>query len=396
MLINYKKIVGLWSLLVIIPLILIFGFNYIVDPYSQNNNFNKKLITDDISVKFNFTKSKNNNTYLLSSSRGGTIDPELIENNLKNTKAINLSFGSASLDEMQIFINSIILNKNDSKYVFIGLDFFQFSKNWLPTRPISTKELLGITSKRNYKKNYGQYININTLKDSIETLIKNRLHPDEISCNLECSTLKKKGMRYYSNFINSIDYDIEAKVTNGRHYWHRESYDYSQVLVLKNILSKLRKNNITAFIYMNPITFQQIYSSDITNALANDDQVAISGSGASFFEQLNLIDDIVTNTDAIIYDFNNLNMVNLNNSNFLDTFHYNYKVADCIVNKISIGKSECGNDFGAIIDKNNIKMYKRQMQDKYFKLLLDDNLGFTTKKTEAAINTARKLLRKYQ
>ena len=379
---HYIKLVKLWYSIVIGTLILTFGFNYIIDPYSQNNKFlfkfNKiKFINDDVSFKFIFTKNKEFNTYSFGSSRTSTIDPDLIEKNLVFSRAINASFGSASLDEIKKFIDSTILNTSDFKYVFIGLDFFQFSENWIPTRPISAQNLIG-SNENNM--NYVQYINLKTVNDSIKTLIYNSRGQNfnEQSCNLECMSYKKKGMRYYSDFLNNGNYNTQKKVTDGKHYWLRESYDYSQVLTLKNILNKLRENNVTVFIYFNPITFQQIYL------------------GTSFFEQLNLIDDIVSNTDAKIYDFNNLNMVNLNNSYFLDPFHFNYKIADCIVNKITLDKSECGHDFGEIIDKNNISAFKHRMKNKYFDLMDDENLWLTPEQISTAKKLAREWIRKNQ
>ena len=134
--------------------------------------------------------------------------------------------------------------------------------------------------------------------------------------------------------------------------------------------------NISVIIFT--ITFQQIYL------------------GTSFFEQLNLIDDIVSNTDAKIYDFNNLNMVNLNNSYFLDPFHFNYKIADCIVNKITLDKSECGHDFGEIIDKNNMSAFKHRMKNKYFDLMDDENLWLTPEQISTAKKLAREWIRKNQ
>jgi len=56
-------------------------------------------------------------------------------------------------------------------------------------------------------------------------------------------------------------------------------------------------------------------------------------------------------------DIYNINLVDLDNSYFLDVFHFNYEVADCIVEKITTGKSNCGSDFGYTIDRYNIDTY---------------------------------------
>ena len=69
-----------------------------------------------------------------------------------------------------------------------------------------------------------------------------------------------------------------------------------------------------------------------------------------------------------IYDFNNLNSVNFNNNYFIDQFHFNYKVADCIITKIILDTSACGSDFGEFVDKRNIKKYKETIKEKFAKL----------------------------
>ena len=47
-----------------------------------------KLVSDDISLKYIFTKSKEFNVYAFGSSRCATIDPGLIEENLKKNQRL--------------------------------------------------------------------------------------------------------------------------------------------------------------------------------------------------------------------------------------------------------------------------------------------------------------------
>ena len=162
-------------------------------------------------------------------------------------------------------------------------------------------------------------------------------------------------IRYYKDFLKSKEYDIKKYVTDVSPYWKVNSFTIDRVEFLRRIFKESSINNITTFIYTNPLIFQQLYASNGKN-------------NYSFFVQLDLIEEIVRGTDIKVYDFNNLNSVNLNNNYFINWSHFNYNVADCIITKILLGSSDCGSDFGELVDKLSIKKYKEKIKKKFFKL----------------------------
>jgi hypothetical protein len=355
-----KKWTMLWTFSVTGILFMVFGFNYFIDPYGVNRtfiyDFNKiKKQLDERSLKLELLKGKQYNTFIFGSSRNTIIDPDLINANLKNSRAINVSFGSASIIEIESYFNYIKANHRNIKNIFIPIDLFSFSDAFTARRVKSTQDLVGsISSRFDFKKFFHkEYLSYKTLVDSLGVIKGNRYSVTK--CNEKCESYKKKGMRYYKDFLESKEYDIKKYVTNVRPYWKVNSFTIDRVEVLRRILKESSMNNITTFIYTNPLTFQQLYASNGKN-------------NYSFFVQLDLIEEIVRGTDIKVYDFNNLNSVNLNNNFFINQFHFNYKVADCIITKIVLDKSECGSDFGELVDKMSIKKYKETIKNKFFKL----------------------------
>jgi hypothetical protein len=357
---SFRKWTKIWIASVMGIFILVFGFNYIVDPYGSNRifkyEFNKiKKQLDERSAKLELLKSAQYNTFAFGSSRNTTIDPELIDDNLISSKTINVAFGGATIVEMESYFNYIMSNHTNIKNIFIGLDLFAFSDVFSARRVVSTDDLLGSNTSRFNIKTFFQpeYLSYNTLKDSLSVIKGNKF--SVVKCDEKCVSYKQKGMRYYKEFLEAKEYDIKKHVTDLRPYWQVDSFTIDRVEILKRILKESAINNITAFVYTNPLTFQQIYSGNGTNNFA-------------FLIQLDLIEEIVRDTNIGVYDFNNLNSVNFNNNYFINQFHFNYKVADCIITKIILDTSSCGSNFGEFVDKRNIKKYKETIKEKFTKL----------------------------
>jgi len=339
-----KKWIKVWAITVSI-ITFIGGFNYCIDPLSYNNKFlyqfnTYKFTSDERIQKFNLIKTKKYNTYIFGSSRESIIDPSLINKRL-NTKAINAGFSGATIDEIEIYINYLVNNNFDIKYIFIPINLFSFGESYKSNAKMP-RELIGSNESE-----YLEYFTLSMLKKSLLTIYKNRqlLNSDKDAIYF------KKGMRYYERYLGLNEDNFEnyiiANVAAPPPYWHVNKISDVRIEKLQNIYEMLETRNVKIFIFTSPLTYQQILK------------------GTSFLTQLKLLDKIINKTDIEIYDFNNINDVNLNNSYFIDNFHFNYKVADCIVDKIITGNSQCGNNFGENINYKNIKKYKENIKNKY-------------------------------
>jgi hypothetical protein len=359
-----KKWVEIWFASVMGVMILVFGFNYIVDPYGANRTFKydfnriKKQL-DTRSEKIELLKNAQYNTFIFGSSRATIIDPELIDKNLTNSRAFNFAFGSALMFEIETYFNFIISNQTNIKNIFIGIDLFAFSEFYSARRVNPTEDLVrSITNRFNVKTFFQpEYLSYKTFIDSVSVIKANKF--GVVKCNKKCASYKKKGMRYYKDFLDLKEYDIKKYVTDIRPYWKVDSFSFDRVEMLKRILKESVKNNITAFVYTNPLTIGQIFAGGNRK------------NNFPFLVQLDLIEEIVRGTGIGVYDFNNLNSVNFDDNYFINRDHFNYKVADCIINKMTLGASSCGNNFGEFVDERNIIKYKETIKEKFAKLKAD-------------------------
>ncbi len=337
-----NKFLKIGLLLSFFVVILIGGINYIIDPMGYNNKFetnlNKiKIRLDERVAKFGLIKNKKYNSFIFGSSRNTIIDPDTIDNLLKNnSQSINVSFSAGMIDEFILYIDYLINSKREIKNIFIPIDLFSFSDEFIPK--VTLPRELQINKK--IDTNLSEYFSFDMFLKSLSTIyfnIKNKQ-------SNECNKYLKKGMRCYKDYFNAIKTNtlkqyIEKNVTYVKANWHVNNYSKKKADILIQLYYYMLEKNINLYIYTNPITISQIRK------------------GKSFYSQLKLLKYLIGNSNIKIFDFNNINNVNLNDNYFIDSFHFNYEVADCIVNKILTNKSICGEDFGILLTKDNIDEY---------------------------------------
>lgn len=348
-----KKWLQIWiSTLILIPLLAL--FNYVVDPMGYNHQFtlpfNKiKNRVDERIMKFNLMRDPSYNTYIFGSSINTILDPTLIDRIMLNqTKAINLAFSSATIDEIELYVN-YLLETREVKAVFIPIDLFAFSSDFVSNGILPT-ELTSTSQEKRYK----EYFSLDMIKASYRTVLGNiqaaqHSNPEEIN-------YIAKGMRYYNKYFDAVkrgnlDQFISENVTHAVPHWHGSSISEERIRIFKRMYYTLLRNDVEVYIYTNPVTYQQIQKDSI------------------FLNLLDLLERLLSGTSMQIYDFNNMNAVNFDNTYFFDHFHYNYDAGNCIIEKILTGKSKCSSNFGYIITEQNIRPYKALITKKYLDLI---------------------------
>ena len=349
---NGKIWIRTWFLiiLIVIPIAII---NYVIDPMGYNgiysNMFNKyKVRLDERKEKFNLLKENNYDTYIFGSSRCRVIDPDRINKHIK-ANGINSAFSSGTIDEIHRYIKWLVKNK-EVKNIIIGIDLFGFSDNF-SSNGIMPNELSEDKIKLN------KYLSYSMFSYSLKTAVYNLKDKHK----KQNPAYKEKGMYYvydYFNLKNKEEFNefIQNKVTNKPASWHAKDFSVKKIKILTDIISLAEQNNINLHFFVNPITHQQIFKDD------------------NFLVHLDLIKNIIKqNPELKIIDFNNFNDINFNNDYFLDYFHYNYDVANCIIDEIYSDKSECGVNFGYTLDSDNIDNYIYEIKQKYNELKIIKN-----------------------
>jgi len=351
--VNAKKWVKGWFITIsAVPLI--GAFNYCVDPRGYNNlfltEFNaEKIIIDERQAKFNLIRNGDFKTFVFGSSRNTIIDPGTIKKYIDG-KAINAAFSASEINEIYDFFKWTIDHKSVN-VIFIGVDLFMFDSDF-HSNGTMPDELKAISSTEKVIFLLSKYLSFQIFLESFRVIYQN-LTADNDEEGIKKSYLKK-GMRYYSTYLSltdqkSIEEYAQKNVTSHKAHWHG-GRDYSRYkkAFLHKIISLAKLHNIELHLFTNPITIQQIFCGD------------------NYLIQLDLIKNIVKdNPGTTLHDFNNFNKVNFNNNYFIDIVHFNYDVADCIVDKILTGTSACGLEFGHKVNSNNISDYVKTISSKY-------------------------------
>ena len=134
------------SLGILLPLV---AFNYLMDPFEYFDvpsfaGLNEKKLPGSTQERFDKAMkiiSKKPQAIMLGSSRVRAGFPASYYGDLVGYPAFKVAFSGARFDEIFAYFEHALYNQPDLKAVFIGLDFFAFSKNLSPITEYSKESL---------------------------------------------------------------------------------------------------------------------------------------------------------------------------------------------------------------------------------------------------------------
>lgn len=143
----YLLIFALCSVGILLP---IAAFNYFMDPFEYFNvpsffwGLNEKKLPGSTQERFDKAMkiiSKKPKAIMLGSSRVRAGFPTSYYSKLAGYPALKVAFSGARFNEIFAYFEHALYNQPDLKAVFIGLDFFSFSKNLSPITDYSKESL---------------------------------------------------------------------------------------------------------------------------------------------------------------------------------------------------------------------------------------------------------------
>jgi hypothetical protein len=324
MVINSKEWVKHWFLIILfIPII--GGFNYLIDPLSTNKNqllsLTKVVQTVREEKIINVKKVDNIDNLILGSSRAMRIDPNNISRFL-NGNTFNFSVNSAYPEEylgILLFLERI---GKIPKNIIIGFDFYILNDN-IPYNDVfvSNSELnfIGATSTKN--NNLNNYLSIDALKLSIETIYHNINQAEKIT-----KYNASNGFLYWSEKDDLIKDDKYNHLLNikfdSRNYfiskYSRERYanfSNERIGFLKGIKSFAKKYNITLYTYLTPVHCYHLIKIKNHKLLSN----TLTKFKSLLASQFNYVDFMIKNN------------VNCKDENYYDATH-----SSAFVNKLIV------------------------------------------------------------
>ena len=312
-----KKWLLSFMVLTIIPIVIVFSINYIVDPYGDNETVitkEFKPVLNERSKKYDYIFYKQNykkyNCMILGSSRVMKITPQ---DNEQTKECYNFGIHIGNIAE-RLFLIKEWLKYSKLEKVYIGIDFYNFHKN---------KRVLFVSHSTFKNDTSGNYLSISALKLSIKSII-NKLK------NKPQTFFKNSGEICYFNkdlLIKSGKYD-ESNDTLNR---SSNSFIYDSFIkdrfeiedkvfdILKEIKQICKQNNIKIYTFITPMYETMILDIEKNKSLNND---------------FNLIRKKLKKIFPDIKDFSKSSLENKTRNNFYDAVHYRQSYAKKIINKL--------------------------------------------------------------
>lgn len=306
---SYKTHIKLFFYTLISFFIIIFALIIFIEHKNLNNKNElgaiKKIYTkyDPRFYKFYLLKNLEPNHLIIGTSTALVFDPIFLEK--YNKVSLNLAFPGGKISEYYDFVKYTVKNKKKVNEIIIELKHYSFTDiEFNSSQPIiisSNKfsQFLNLINSKNYKFYF--------------ELIYNHFIISIFDINKDFKDYYfYTGLRNYDNFKK--DFIKNKPVSFDTNF---SNYQYKKLIQIKKLCED---NNIKLVLFFGPITTAQ--------KNFNNEQF--------LKKEKNLINKLKKDF-KIVYDFknfeNNLN-IKLNEENFYDHIHYDYKIAKIIIDKI--------------------------------------------------------------
>ena len=336
--------------------LLLGGFNLAIDPYGVMNsprikgwNWSKpeQLTHARLFKAIALTRPLQLQTLLLGTSRvESALEPDSTAL-VPYQPAYNSALPASTMYEQFSYFNHAILNQKKLKLIIIGLDFEAFLKyNENASKKDFDKRILERLEKKGSGKIELLSINfsINTIKDSLETVINNFQNPNTIY--------------YYPNGFSNT-YDLRKKNSNIDYFI---TYTTWQVV---RIIKNGKKGNFLS--EQSLAQLQEIQS--ICKDAGMELKLFIPPPHVAYLEDLRLAKkwqvyedwkrEIVKVTS--VWDFSGYNSITTEPlkdkmNNYRDGLHYSTSIGDLILNQlVGYQEEEVPEDFGVLITPENVE-----------------------------------------
>lgn len=347
-----KTWVVLFPIALLLLLILIIGFNYVIDPYGFNNRFHirhintNKTQTDSQSRKFkiNLAKDKKIEGVFLGSSEMTFLGNVEYMQQTTGFKYFNFAFNEQEIYESLKYLEHL-LKKNKIKQVVLGMHPLKFNNNNINYRQDKPHKILEGGS------NIEHYISHTMLIDSLKTLYKNVNYYPKIYDSHGWKIIDRA--QYHKVKKSDIEKWTKTKVNESPYFFdtssEKFSLDMQKVYHLFKIIDLCKKNDIDLKLFFTPMYYKHF--------------VMMYNNINSDFSHLKRL--IVQKHS--FYDFMQINEINLDYMNFVDSVsHPNKKISPLLID--TLNASHVVKKFGELIDSNNIEIHIKQVNDSIYQL----------------------------
>lgn len=303
-------------------------FAYIVDPFNVfhvNNIRNNGAGSNDhyIKMKYILSNPERFDTFVFGSSRVGAIHVE----KMPESRCYNMTYATGVPSEHLKNINTFIEHGLVPRKIYIGVDSLSY------TQFEESHNKAGLTMSYEYIQEhkldfYKVYLDPSMALQAISSMVHNK-GKSHISHYYDYGWWCEYG------FTTNFDWKLQCQPSIGS----VENVDENIVQVLdtiREIKNVCDKHDIELVLFTNPMY-------DVTHRASVD---------AHYYDFLRGLSQVCD-----FYNFSGINDITINNSNYLDTSHYNAEVGDLMINSMCYNKNDdhlYNQGFGWYVSSANI------------------------------------------
>lgn len=345
----YKRFNSIFLTLVAFNLFAVGLFNILLDPYGVFNTPQLQGVNQAKPTKKNHTRLAKAievtriqpKTIFLGSSTALRLSPN--HPVLANTQpAYNLALPGAGMQEELLYFQHALINQPDLKQVIIGLDFFSFGvgikkapdfiEDRLQKKRITTQDALNVI------------FSLSAFQSSWNTLTANIASKPSVSAlkDLESESGVTPGQGD-SRVINNFQVVISSYLQQEGRY---KNYQLSNERLqdLRTIIDTCRQRNIAVKVFFSPTHAVQLQT------------LHVAGLSPAYQQWQREIVKIIPTWDFSGYSQINTEPLNSEMKNYVDGAHYQYRIADLILNKMFQYQLETvPSDFGVLLTPETIE-----------------------------------------
>jgi hypothetical protein len=345
----YKQFNSIFLTLVSFNLLAVGLFNILIDPYGVFNTYMMQGVNQIKPTRLNharLTKAVDvthikPKTILLGSStalRLSAVHPVFV-----NTQpAYNLGLPGAGMQEELLYFQHALINQPDLKQLIISLDFFSFGvgvkkapdfiEDRLQKNRITTQDALNAI------------FSLSAFKSSWDTLATNRASKTGVSAltgleNQSGVTPDQGNSRVLKNF----------EVVISSYFQQEERYKNYQISNerlkdFKTIIDICRQRKIAVKVFFSPTHAVQLQA------------LHVAGLSSAYKDWQRQVVKIIPTWDFTGYSQINTESINGEMKNYVDGAHYQYRIADLILNRMFQYHLETvPSDFGVLLTPETIE-----------------------------------------
>lgn len=309
---SYKKnlyLVGLFFILVLFSKIIL---SLLLEKHVKNNFISEYILSKyskDIRYdQFYFLNKNISNieTYLFCTSACLVMNPD---NLIQNSKGFNLSIGAGQMSDFIKYFEWIIENRSKPEKIFIGIEFYSLSDfPFIKSNPYEIEDNI-----LNKIKNL--YLDLSFEKFILDKYIFKRNAIFDEAKKQKKIDFAYNGRRLFTQYYERMSSkrkleDHKKKLINKKIRLFDAKISLKEIEKLNQIIKIAAQNNVKISLFFVPVHSRYLKWEN----------------GKQFFNELKLINEILTKTDIseIVY-FNNFNIINKDIAYFEhDVSHMNY------------------------------------------------------------------------